>query len=161
MKIIILSLVTITALFFTSCGGEKSIESQQAEDTIKENVDEVIPEKTSETSDEMTNKGIGPISSIELGEIDDALAMTGRELFKINCTACHKFGKRYIGPALAGLTDRRSPEWIMNMILNPDVMVVEDPIAKALLEEYSSPMANQQLTEDEARAIFEFIRTRN
>ena len=48
----------------------------------------------------------------------------------------------------------------MNMILNPDVMVNEDPLAKDLLMEFNgSPMANQNLTEDEARAILEYFRT--
>ncbi|MDH3321965.1 MAG: cytochrome c, partial [Flavobacteriaceae bacterium] len=58
-------------------------------------------------------------------------------------------------------TERRSPEWIMNMILNPEVMVVENETAKQLLIEYSAPMANQSLTEDEARAILEYFRTKN
>jgi hypothetical protein len=47
----------------------------------------------------------------------------------------------------------------MNMILNPDEMVAQDPIAKALLAEYSSPMANQNLTIDEARSVAEYFRT--
>ncbi len=47
----------------------------------------------------------------------------------------------------------------MNMILNPEQMVAEDPIAKDLLKEYLSPMANQSLTEDEARKILEYFRT--
>ena len=85
----------------------------------------------------------------------------GKEIFKANCTACHKFEKRVVGPPLAGVTQRRSPEWIMNMILNPENMVANDPDAKALLEEYLSPMANQNLTEEEARAILELFRTKN
>jgi len=47
----------------------------------------------------------------------------------------------------------------MNMILNPDEMVQKDPIAKALLAEYLSPMANQNLTEEQARAVLEYFRT--
>jgi hypothetical protein len=50
----------------------------------------------------------------------------------------------------------------MNMILNPEEMVQKDPIAKQLLVEYNgAPMANQNLTEDEARAILEYFRTKN
>ena len=59
-----------------------------------------------------------------------------------------------------GILDRRSPEWVMNMILNPDVMVQEDPLARDLLMEFNgSPMANQNLSEEEARAILEYFRT--
>jgi len=76
-------------------------------------------------------------------------------LFKFKCTACHKVNKDFIGPPLTGVTQRRSPEWIMNMILNPEKMLAENAIVKALFEEYKTPMENQKLTEDEARAILE------
>ena len=67
--------------------------------------------------------------------------------------------ERYIGPALQDVTERRTPEWIMNMILNPEEMTKKDPIAKELLAEYLSPMANQSLEEEEARKILEYFRT--
>jgi hypothetical protein len=65
-----------------------------------------------------------------------------------------------VGPAIKGILDRRSPEWIMNMILNPTEMLREDPIAKKLLAEYNNEyMYNQNLIEDEAREIIEYFRT--
>ena len=66
--------------------------------------------------------------------------------------------KRHVGPPLSGILERRNPAWVMNMILNPEVMVKEDPIAKKLFEEFLSPMANQNLTEEEARAVVEYFR---
>ena len=46
--------------------------------------------------------------------------------------------------------------------LNPEEMVNNDPIAKKLLVEFNgAPMANQNLTEDEARAVVEYFRTLN
>ncbi len=174
MKKVKLSVVLFATLFFASCGGsstdesthdEASNENAQTEEVVSEEapVEEVVEEEVvvEESGVDMDNKGIGPVSSVELGDIDDALVEEGKELFKANCTACHKIKKRFVGPALKGVTERRSPEWIMNMILNPEGMVAEDPIAKSLLAEYSSPMANQSLTEEEARAILEFFRTRN
>ena len=48
----------------------------------------------------------------------------------------------------------------MNMILNPEQMVKEDPIAKQLLVDFNlSPMANQHLTQEEARSVLEYFRT--
>jgi hypothetical protein len=48
----------------------------------------------------------------------------------------------------------------MNMILNPEEMIQKDPIAKKLLVESNlAPMANQHLTEAEARKILEYFRT--
>jgi cytochrome c1 len=174
MKKVKLSVVLFATLFFASCGGNStdetvgndvSNEHTQTEEVVEKAPDEEVVEEevVVETSDaiDMDNKGVGPISSIDLGDIDDALVETGKETFKANCTACHKIKKRFVGPALQGVTERRSPEWIMNMILNPEGMVAEDPIAMALLAEYSSPMANQSLKEDEARAILEYLRTKN
>lgn len=106
-------------------------------------------------------KGTGPISEVNLnGEIDNSEAEEGKKVFEAKCTACHKTDKRFIGPAITGITKRRSPEWIMNMILNPEGMVKEDPIGKLLFIEYNgSPMANQNLTEPEARQVLEYFRT--
>ena len=109
----------------------------------------------------LNNKGIGPIKNITLSAIDDQLVAKGKVIYKTNCSACHKFKKRYIGPALKGITKRRSPEWIMNMILNPDEMLKKDPVGKALIKEYNAPMANQQLKESDVRAILEYFRTKN
>lgn len=107
------------------------------------------------------NKGIGPVKSVTLSEtVDQTMADAGAVIYKEKCTACHKADKRFIGPAPKGIFERRTPEWIMNMILNPEQMVKEDPIAKQLLIDYNlSPMANQNLTEDEARKVLEYFRT--
>ena len=166
MKIKVLSLLAITTFFFASCGGDKKVEDKVNE--VKENVTEINDNTSNDTADlvnkasgNMENKGIGPITNIELADLDDDLAAEGKDLFKRNCTACHKFGKKYIGPALAGLLVRRSPEWVMNMMLNPEEMITKDPIAMELLAEYSTQMANQGLSKEEARAILEFIRSRD
>ena len=110
--------------------------------------------------DEDLPKGVGPIEELELPEeIDADLATSGQEIFEQFCTACHKFDERYVGPGLLGVTERRSPEWIMNMILNPEVMIQEDDTAYNLFAEYMTPMANQGITEEQARAILEYFRS--
>jgi mono/diheme cytochrome c family protein len=103
--------------------------------------------------------GIGPISAFTLDAVDQALATTGEEVFTVKCSACHKMGERYVGPALGDVTTRRSPAYIMNMILNPEGMVQRHPEARKLLAEFMTPMANQNLTQEEARAVLEFLRT--
>ena len=151
MRKAILSVLSLSLIFMISCGDDKSKKETTKKEDVKEEVVEVDP---------MKNKGIGPITSITLAdEIDLELAKTGEEVYVKMCSACHKPTKRFVGPAPAGIMERRSPEWIMNMILNPDEMVQKDPIAKALLAEYLSPMANQNLTEEQARAVLEYFRT--
>jgi cytochrome c551/c552 len=73
---------------------------------------------------------------------------------------CHSIDQKLVGPALGDVTKRREPEWIMNMMLNPDGMAKENEAAKSLLIEYNNvPMINQHLSEKEARAILEYLRS--
>ncbi len=137
--------------FLSACGGSEATEESSAGD------DPVSYVKKAEEA-KGPNKGIGPISHVELGALDDALATEGEALFNKMCTACHKMDARHVGPALADVTERRTPEWIMNMILNPDEMTKKDPDAYALIAEYIAPMANQSLTEEQTRAILEYFR---
>ena len=154
MKIKLILILSLVLVWF-GCGNKKS------EGAPGESNKEEINQSPAD-ADPLSNKGIGPVKSLSLGDIDAGLASTGEVEFKAKCTACHKISKRHIGPALKGVTERRSPEWIMNMILNPEEMVQKDPIAKQLLVEYNgAPMANQNLTEEEARAILEYFRTKN
>lgn len=110
---------------------------------------------------DLNNNGVGPVESITLEEnIDEALTNTGSELYQQKCSACHKVGEKFVGPPPNGILKRRSPEWVMNMILNPEVMLKEDQLTKDLFMEFNgAPMANQGLTQEEARAILEFFRT--
>ncbi len=160
LKLLIVFCVTL----LMGCGGKE--ENKKEPFTLKkqtntENKTEVNKNtKASETID-LTNKGVGPITSLKLPEeIDQAMVAHGQEIYNKMCTACHRPDKKFIGPAQKGVLSRRTPEWIMNMILNPEGMLQEDPMAKALFVEFNgAPMANQNLTQDEARAVLEYFRT--
>ena len=93
-------------------------------------------------------------------DVNQKLAEEGKTIYANMCMACHKPDQKFIGPAPKGILERRSPEWVMNMILNPQEMIQKDPIAKKLLMEFNgAPMANQNLTEAQARAVLEYFRT--
>ena len=93
------------------------------------------------------------------GPIDEALASRGEKLFKdLGCMACHRLDERLVGPPLEGVTSRRDYPWFHHMVTNPDSMIRNDSIGKALLAEYLTPMANQGVTREEARALFEYFR---
>ncbi|MDL5513011.1 cytochrome c [Arenibacter sp. M-2] len=143
-----------------SCGEKKEEKKEGFE--MNRTKKEVKAEPVSEgVPVDMNNKGVGPIESVTFAdEIDTELAAKGQKTFSTICVACHMAEQRLIGPALKGVFERRSPEWVMNMILNPDGMLKEDPIAKALLKEYNNAvMLNQNLSEDDARAVAEYLRT--
>lgn len=63
-----------------------------------------------------------------------------------------------VGPGWKGVTERRTPEWIMNFSTNPDPMIDKDPELQAQLELCLVRMPNQALTDDEARHILEYMR---
>lgn len=109
-------------------------------------------------ADTPTDKGVGKITSVKLGPLDAALATKGKQVFEQKCSACHKFHERYVGPPLKEVTQRRTPEWIMNMILDPQGMTTENAAAQQLLGEYMVQMTFQNVSEDDARAILEFLR---
>ena len=117
-------------------------------------------QNNSKRSDSLSNKGVGPVTNVILEDkVNISMANSGEKLFNQLCTSCHMINEDYIGPAMSGILDRRSPEWIMNMILNPIQMLEEDPIAIELLEEYGFEyMYNQNLLEEEAREILEYFR---
>jgi mono/diheme cytochrome c family protein len=164
MKLTIKFISILSLLIAFSCGEKEKKESYSldngnaVEETKK--AEPVSSVKASERID-LNNKGIGPIKSISLSEeIDPALVAQGQEVYNKMCTACHKPNEKFIGPPPAGVLERRTPEWVMNMMLNPEVMIIQDPLAKDLLMEFNgAPMANQNLTEDQARAILEYFRT--
>jgi|SRR5690554_4106875 len=162
MKNITRSLAALAILILVGCGsqGESTQDGKTSPATETQKEERVFTEKPSETVD-MVSKGIGPIQNLELpAEIDAELAAKGEEIFKSKCMACHRTDKKFVGPAPAGIMERRTPEWIMNMILNPEQMTKEDPLAKALMSEFhGSPMANQGLTEEDARQVLEYFRT--
>ena len=164
MNLTIKFISILSLLIAFSCGEKEKKESYSLDNgnTVEETkkAEPVSSVKASERID-LTNKGIGPIKSISLSEeIDPALVAQGQEVYNKMCTACHKPNEKFIGPPPAGVLERRTPEWVMNMILNPEVMIVQDPLAKDLLMEFNgAPMANQNLTEDQARAILEYFRT--
>jgi len=102
--------------------------------------------------------GIGPVKELNLSNIDNNLVSKGKQIFETKCASCHKFDSRLVGPPLMGVTQRRKPEWIMNMILNPQQMTQENPAAKELFTTYLVQMTFQDVSHDDARALLEYFR---
>lgn len=167
MKIKFAISAVLTTFLLIACGGKTEKKEDGFSVERKKSTEKVVetPEPTNEVpaSQRITldNKGVGQIKNIELDpEIDQTMADAGAALFKTNCTACHKTDKRFIGPKMQGILERRSPEWVMNMILDPKLMTEEDQCAKDLLVEFNgAAMANQNLTVEQTRSLLEYFRT--
>ena len=148
MKILLTLFTIFLLIVLISCGGE-----DKAEQT---------PSKPSNpyglTEFEMEN-GIGPVKGkIQLAEIDPEKVKKGEEVFTLKCAPCHKIDERFIGPSQRYTADRRTPEYILNMILNPDEMTKRHPTGKKMLAEYLSPMTNMNLTMEDAQQVLDYLR---
>lgn len=113
------------------------------------------------TEFEKTN-GIGPVNEeVTIGKIDPEKVALGKEIFRTKCSACHKTDQDYVGPALGEVLERRTPTYVMNMILNPVEMTQKHPEARKMLAKFMNQMTFQNVTEDEARAIVEYLASVN
>jgi mono/diheme cytochrome c family protein len=106
--------------------------------------------------------GIGPFTEeVEVGPIDPELAAQGQDIYEMSCEACHQMEGRFVGPPLGDVTERRSPTFIMNMIMNPEEMAQRHPVVQELLAQYPVIMPYQNITEEQSRAILEYLRLAN
>lgn len=104
--------------------------------------------------------GIGPIDEVvTVGEIDMEKVEIGKEIFRTKCSACHKMDQDYVGPPLGDVLEKRTPTYVMNMILNPVEMTKKHPEARKMLAQYMNQMTFQNVSQDEARAIVEYLAT--
>jgi len=143
--------VFLAALIF-SCGEKKESPS----DKIKRERKEIAAQKSSQIDNGM---GVGEIMNVTLNNpLDQTMVKRGLAIYDMKCAACHKLkGSRIVGPSWAGLTSKRKPEWIMNMITNVEVMLDKDPTAQKLLEECLTRMPNQNVSIGDSRDVLEFM----
>jgi mono/diheme cytochrome c family protein len=139
--------------FLLACGGDGDSSKSSSAKSSKDAQSEAAPV-------EANPKGIGEVKNVDLDEeIKVSMVFEGKQIYEMKCASCHKLtDKRVVGPGFQGVTNRRTPEWIMNMITNVDVMLEEDPVARKLLEECLTRMPNQGLSVGDARDVLEFLR---
>ena len=86
----------------------------------------------------------------------------GKAIFTARCAACHNVNKQMTGPALAGVHERRSMDWIINFVHSSQSMVKKgDKDAVALFQKFNNiPMPDHpDLTEAHIRSIVEFVKS--
>ena len=105
-------------------------------------------------------KGIGQIKNVTLhNPLELDRVNRGKSIYDMKCSACHKLtDQRVVGPGWLGVTKTRKPEWIMNMVLNVEVMLEQDQEAQKLLELCLTRMPNQNVSIGDARDLLEFMR---
>ena len=137
------------ALFLSGCGSR-----EEAEKAAK-----AAPNPADLIAQQPEVHGI-EIKTVEITKpLNQPWVATGKAIYEMKCLACHKLtGDRVVGPGWAGVSKRRQPLWIMNMITNVDMMLAKDEEAQKLLELCLVRMPNMNITAEEARKLLEFMR---
>lgn len=153
MKNIIL--FSFIGLLIYSCSGESKKEETKNNDNFSAK-DLMSGPSTSAADD----KGIGKFTNVELSPtLDPKSAAQGNGIYDLKCSSCHKLTKdRVVGPGWEGVTQRRKPEWIMNFVTNVDEMLEKDAEAQSMLEVCLVRMPNQNVSDEDARHLLEFMR---
>jgi len=93
--------------------------------------------------------------------VDPALAKRGKSVFvNRGCNACHTIGKsgKMAGPDLAGVTERRSHDWLKRWLKNPNDFFGQDSIADAMvIEAKNVKMPNMKLSDSEIAALMNYF----
>jgi cytochrome c551/c552 len=95
------------------------------------------------------------------GQADqNALAKRGKSLWtNKGCGACHAVGKKLAGPDLAGVSQRRTREWLGKFLKTTNQMLATDPAAMALLKEWKgTKMPQVAMTDADIDAVLAHIK---
>lgn len=147
------------ATFLFACGGNEAAKTEETKTEGSTSKESASPADANKAAAD-AKKGIGKFTKVEVGStLDAAMAESGMKVYDVKCGSCHKLTEeRLVGPGWKGVTTRRTPEWVMNFATNVDEMLAKDPEAQAQLEICLVRMPNQNLTDDDARHVYEFMR---
>src|SRR5689334_20773140 len=115
--------ILISAGIIVACnsGSDKTADSNT---TSTENT--TTSDNTAGTSTEASNpKGVGKHTNVTLTHpLDEKMVAGGKSVYDVKCSSCHKTtDEKLVGPGWKGVTDRRTPEWIMNFVTNTEEML--------------------------------------
>ena len=141
--------IAVCAILLISCGSKEEATTAASE-----------APSPSELVDKSKVVHGAEVKTVELtNPLNQEWVTKGKATYEMKCLACHKLDTtRVVGPGWTGVTKKREPVWIMNMITNVDMMLETDEEAQKLLELCLVRMPNQNITQPEARELLEFMR---
>jgi mono/diheme cytochrome c family protein len=87
---------------------------------------------------------------------------TGEQLFESTCSACHSLGGgRLVGPDLAGVSERRSQDWLVKFVKSSQSLVKSGDVqALEVFEEFSGMiMPDSSLSDEQITQIFGYVKS--
>lgn len=104
--------------------------------------------------------GTGPVKKVDLGTINQKLVEDGKRIFNNKCITCHDMDNKKVGPPLRNITKERTPEYLMNLLVNYHGMITENPLLKDTFRRYNYvPMTDPLLNQPDARSVLEYLRS--
>lgn len=142
-------------ILLIACGGGAS--SNEATKTESDNSNSST---SSENPSYDPNRGEGKFTKVDIDpKLNPTMASNGEKIFGVKCSSCHKLTEeKLVGPGWKGVTNRYAAVWIMNFVTNTDDMLNKDPKAQAQLEICLVRMPNQNLADEDARSLYEYMR---
>ncbi len=150
-----IAVILLLGLFIAACGGGSGSNNTNTEAQAPE------AKKTENGNPSYDpERGEGKFKEVAIGEnLDATMAAAGEKVYTVKCVSCHKLtSEKLVGPGWLGVTDRHTAPWIMNFTTNTDAMLDKDPKAQAQLEICLVRMPNQNIADDDARNLYEFMR---
>src|SRR5690349_11876423 len=86
----------------------------------------------------------------------------GKTIFMSRCAACHNVNKQLTGPALAGVDQRRSIDWIIQFVHSSQKLVKGgDKAAVELFQRFNGITMpdHTDLTEENIKSIVEYVKS--
>lgn len=93
-----------------------------------------------------------------------APAIDAGKIFKASCASCHTIGKGVVvGPDLAGFHERRNLDWTLKWVKSSQTIIRSgDQYATDLYKKFNNvEMPDQNLTNEEITAVYEYIKTKS
>lgn len=153
-------LIIIIATLIYACSGSTEKKTEEKGFESKEFYGEEGAKSAGEEKAKHEAKGIGKFTNVEVSPtLDKPMADAGQKVYDLKCSSCHRLtAEKLVGPGWKDVTVRRKAEWIMNFSTNTDEMIDKDPEAQAMLVECLVRMPNQNLSDEDARSVYEFMR---
>lgn len=154
MKKLILPVAVLAISLWTACSNQPAQESGNAEQP-----ESMVKDESSAT--DVDDKGVGKFTNVELTHpLNQDMVKDGEGVYNMKCLSCHKLtDEKLVGPGWKGVTSRHKAEWIMNFVTNTDEMIDKSKKAQEMLEQCLTRMPNQNLSDHDARSIYEFMRS--
>jgi mono/diheme cytochrome c family protein len=124
---------------------------------------EVVMERAATGEDDVIRPNgdmILPAAYVPASAEEAAAIAEGDALFKNNCAQCHAVNDKVVGPALAGISKRRSISWLVPWVKNSSkVIATGDAYAVKLFEDNGKQQmpAFPQLSDKQIRSIIAWV----